>query len=93
MAPFKIIFGSDFAPIRKFAPLMAAEPEAVYGDLLPILRAADYRLYLEDGSRNPEAEPEAADPPERAPYLEHWNDILEMVISGEENPATNKGNN
>lgn len=44
MKPFKIIFGSDFAPIRKFAPLMASEPEAVYGDLLPILRAADYRI-------------------------------------------------
>ena len=44
MRPFKIIFGSDFAPIRKFAPLMASAPEAVYGDLLPILRAADYRI-------------------------------------------------
>ena len=44
MKPFKIIFGSDFAPIRKFAPLMAAEPEAVYGDLLPILRGADCRI-------------------------------------------------
>ena len=44
MRPFKIIFGSDFAPIRKFAPLMAAMPEAVYGDLLPVLRSADCRI-------------------------------------------------
>ena len=44
MRPFKIIFGSDFAPIRKFAPLMAETPEAVYGDLLPLLRAADRRI-------------------------------------------------
>ena len=40
----KIIFASDFAPIRKFAPLMADHPEAVYGDLLPVLRAADLRI-------------------------------------------------
>ena len=44
MQPFKIVFGSDFAPIRKFAPLMAETPEAVYGDLLPVLRAADRRI-------------------------------------------------
>lgn len=44
MKPFNIIFGSDFAPIRKFASLMAAAPEAVYGDLLPVLRAADFRI-------------------------------------------------
>jgi len=40
----KIIFASDFAPIRKFAPLMADHPEAVYGDLLPVLRSADHRI-------------------------------------------------
>lgn len=44
MKPGKIIFASDFAPIRKFAPLMASDPEAVYGDLLPVLRSADYRI-------------------------------------------------
>ena len=44
MKPVKLIFASDFAPIRKFAPLMAAEPEAVYGDLLPVLRSADCRI-------------------------------------------------
>ena len=40
----KIIFASDFAPIRKFAPIMASDPEAVYGNLLPVLRGADYRI-------------------------------------------------
>ena len=40
----KIIFASDFAPIRKFAPIMASDPEAVYGDLLPVLREADCRI-------------------------------------------------
>ena len=44
MKPFKIVFASDLAPIRKFAPLMASKPEAVYGDLLPVLRAADCRI-------------------------------------------------
>lgn len=44
MRPVKIIFASDLAPIRKFAPLMAAEPEAVYGDLLTVLRSADRRI-------------------------------------------------
>ena len=40
----KLIFASDLAPIRKFAPLMASDPEAVYGDLLPVLRSADCRI-------------------------------------------------
>lgn len=38
------IFASDLAPIRKFAPIMAADPAAIYGDLLPRLREADYRI-------------------------------------------------
>ena len=38
------VFASDFAPIRKFAPIMAADPAAIYGDLLPHLRKADYRI-------------------------------------------------
>ena len=30
--------------LEKVAPLMASKPEAVYGDLLPVLRAADCRI-------------------------------------------------
>ena len=41
MKTSKIIFASDFAPIRAFAPIMAADPEKIYGDLLELLRAAD----------------------------------------------------
>ena len=38
------IFASDFAPIRKFAPIMAADGAAIYGDLPAELRKADYRI-------------------------------------------------
>ena len=40
----KMIFASDFAPIRGFAPLMKADPEAVYGDLLPLLKKSDCNI-------------------------------------------------
>ena len=40
----KIIFASDFAPIRKFAPVMKSEPAKIYGDLLPVLQSADYSI-------------------------------------------------
>ncbi|MBQ6470703.1 MAG: CapA family protein [Victivallales bacterium] len=40
----KLIFASDFAPIRRFAPLMLKQPTAVYGDLLERLQKADYRI-------------------------------------------------
>jgi poly-gamma-glutamate capsule biosynthesis protein CapA/YwtB (metallophosphatase superfamily) len=40
----EIVVSSDWAPIRTFAPIVAGSPEAVYGDLLPVLRAADLRL-------------------------------------------------
>lgn len=40
----KIIFAADLAPIRAFSPLMAADPEAIYGDLLPELRHSDYNI-------------------------------------------------
>lgn len=35
---------SDWAPIRAFEPVMSADPPAVYGDLLPVLRRADMRI-------------------------------------------------
>lgn len=40
----RIIVASDWAPIRAFEPLMADDPAAVYGDLLPALRRADLRI-------------------------------------------------
>lgn len=39
-----LIVAGDWAPIRAFAPIMAGEPEAIYGNLLPILRSADLRV-------------------------------------------------
>ncbi|MBR6372925.1 MAG: CapA family protein [Victivallales bacterium] len=44
MTTSKIIFASDFAPIRNFADMMRDEPGKVYGDLLGPLREADYRI-------------------------------------------------
>ena len=40
----KIIFASDWAPIRGFSQIMKEKPEAVYGDLLPNLLDADYNI-------------------------------------------------
>jgi poly-gamma-glutamate capsule biosynthesis protein CapA/YwtB (metallophosphatase superfamily) len=39
-----IAVAADWAPIRALEPLMRSAPEAVYGDLLPILRAASLRI-------------------------------------------------
>jgi poly-gamma-glutamate synthesis protein (capsule biosynthesis protein) len=43
-AEAEILITSDWAPIRKFAPMIAMHPEAVYGDLLGQLRDADLRI-------------------------------------------------
>lgn len=43
-APAKLIFAGDWAPIRRFAPIMVNNPTAIYGDLLPILQQSDYRI-------------------------------------------------
>ena len=40
----RILFASDFAPIRHFAPVMRDNPAAVYGNLLPRIREADYSI-------------------------------------------------
>ncbi len=42
--PITILVASDWAPIRAFEPIVRADPEAVYGDLLPALRVADLRI-------------------------------------------------
>ena len=39
-----ILVAGDWAPIRAFDPVVRANPEAVYGDLLPLLREADLRI-------------------------------------------------
>jgi len=39
-----IIVASDWAPIRAFDSIVKTAPETVYGDLLPVLRAADLRI-------------------------------------------------
>ena len=36
-----LCIAGDWAPIRAYAPLIETDPEAVYGDLLPLLRSAD----------------------------------------------------
>jgi len=43
-ARVEIVIASDWAPIRAFGDIVARAPEAVYGDLLPVLRAADLRI-------------------------------------------------
>lgn len=39
-----VLVAADWAPIRAFEPIIRATPAAVYGDMLPILRAADLRI-------------------------------------------------
>ena len=42
--PATVLVASDWAPIRMFEPIIRERPEAVYGDLLPVLRRADCRI-------------------------------------------------
>ncbi len=39
-----MLVASDWAPIRAFEPIVRETPEAIYGDLLPVLRRADLRI-------------------------------------------------
>jgi hypothetical protein len=39
-----IVVASDWAPIRALEPVVQADPESVYGDMLPVLRGADLRI-------------------------------------------------
>ncbi len=43
-AQAEIVIASDWAPIRAFDEIVARSPEAVYGDVLPILRQNDLRI-------------------------------------------------
>ena len=44
MATLKLTIAGDLAPIRNFAPVIEQDPGSIYGDLLPRLRQADYRI-------------------------------------------------
>ena len=39
-----MLVAADWAPIRAFEPVVRETPEAIYGDLLPVLRRADLRI-------------------------------------------------
>ena len=39
-----MLVASDWAPIRAFDAIVRREPASIYGDLLPLLRAADLRI-------------------------------------------------
>jgi poly-gamma-glutamate capsule biosynthesis protein CapA/YwtB (metallophosphatase superfamily) len=39
-----IVVAGDWAPIRALEPVMRGHPQAVYGDLLPVLRGSDLRV-------------------------------------------------
>ncbi|MGD9824666.1 CapA family protein [Desulfobacter sp.] len=39
-----LVIAGDWAPIRAFAPLIESDPQAIYGDVLPVLREADLSL-------------------------------------------------
>ena len=41
---FSIAIAGDWAPIRVLEPVVRETPEAVYGDMLPVLRGADLRI-------------------------------------------------
>jgi hypothetical protein len=43
-ADAEIVIASDWAPIRAFDAIVARAPEAVYGDVLPVLRDGDLRI-------------------------------------------------
>jgi poly-gamma-glutamate synthesis protein (capsule biosynthesis protein) len=40
----QILLASDWAPIRALEPVISRHPDAVYGDVLPVLRRADLRI-------------------------------------------------
>ncbi len=39
-----VLIASDWAPIRAFDPIVRADPSSIYGDLLPVIQAADLRI-------------------------------------------------
>lgn len=43
-ATSEILIASDWAPIRAYKEIILRDPEAVYGDLMPVLRQSDLRI-------------------------------------------------
>ena len=43
-AQAEVLIAADWAPIRKFSDIILNDPEAVYGNLLPIMRESDLRI-------------------------------------------------
>jgi poly-gamma-glutamate synthesis protein (capsule biosynthesis protein) len=56
-AQAEIVIASDWAPIRAFDEIVAHSPEAVYGDVLPILRQGDLRIVNLECALSGEASP------------------------------------
>ncbi len=56
-AQAEIVIAADWAPIRAFDDIVARAPESVYGDLLPVLRAADLRIVNLECALAGDAEP------------------------------------
>ena len=40
----EVLIAADWAPIRAYSDVILKDPEAVYGNLLPVLRASDLRI-------------------------------------------------
>ncbi|MEN8244326.1 MAG: CapA family protein [Thermodesulfobacteriota bacterium] len=40
----EVLIASDWAPIRKYSDIILNDPEAVYGNLLPVMRDSDIRI-------------------------------------------------
>ena len=43
-AQAEVLIASDWAPIRNYSDIILNDPEAVYGDVLPVLRESDLRI-------------------------------------------------
>ena len=43
-AQAEVLIAGDWAPIRKYSDLILTDPEAVYGNLLPVMRGSDLRI-------------------------------------------------
>jgi hypothetical protein len=56
-AQAEIVIASDWAPIRAFDEIVGHSPEAVYGDVLPILRQGDLRIVNLECALSGEASP------------------------------------
>ncbi len=56
-ADARIVVAGDWAPIRRHAERLAAEPEAFYGDLLPLLRRADLAVVNVEAALGSAGEP------------------------------------